>query len=56
MKRVLTAVVLVPFVLLLVFRAPLWLFALAVAGIIRAGACTSTWRFQMPQDSNLSAG
>ena len=34
MKRVLTAVVLVPFVLLLVFRAPLWLFALAVAGII----------------------
>src|SRR5471032_3006532 len=34
MKRVLTAVVLVPVVLLLVFRAPLWLFALAVAGII----------------------
>jgi phosphatidate cytidylyltransferase len=34
MKRVLTAVVLVPFVLLLVFRAPLWLFALAVAGLI----------------------
>jgi phosphatidate cytidylyltransferase len=34
MKRVLTAVVLVPFVLLLVFRAPLWLFALAVAGIM----------------------
>jgi phosphatidate cytidylyltransferase len=34
MKRILTAVVLVPFVLLLVFRAPLWLFALAVAGII----------------------
>lgn len=34
MKRVLTAVVLVPFVLLLVFRAPLWLFALAVAGIV----------------------
>ncbi len=34
MKRVLTAVVLIPFVLLLVFRAPLWLFALAVAGII----------------------
>jgi phosphatidate cytidylyltransferase len=34
MKRVLTAVVLVPFVLLLVFRAPMWLFALAVAGII----------------------
>lgn len=34
MKRVLTAVVLVPLVLLVVFRAPLWLFALAVAGII----------------------
>jgi len=34
MKRVLTAVVLIPLVLLVVFRAPLWLFALAVAGII----------------------
>lgn len=34
MKRVLTAVVLIPVVLLLVFRAPLWLFALAVAGIV----------------------
>lgn len=34
MKRVLTAVVLIPVVLLVVFRAPLWLFALAVAGII----------------------
>jgi phosphatidate cytidylyltransferase len=34
MKRVLTAVVLIPVVLLLVFRAPLWLFALAVAAII----------------------
>jgi phosphatidate cytidylyltransferase len=34
MKRVLTAAVLIPFVLLLVFRAPLWLFALAVAGIV----------------------
>jgi phosphatidate cytidylyltransferase len=34
MKRVLTAVVLVPVVLLLVFKAPLWLFALAVAAII----------------------
>lgn len=33
MKRVLTAVVLIPVVLLLVFKAPLWLFALAVAGI-----------------------
>lgn len=30
MKRVLTAVVLVPLVLLVVFRAPLWLFALVV--------------------------
>lgn len=34
MKRVLTAAVLVPLVLLAVFRAPLWLFALLVAGII----------------------
>ena len=33
MKRVLTAVVLIPLVLLVVFRAPLWLFA-AVIGII----------------------
>jgi len=33
MKRVLTAVVLIPLVLLVVFKAPLWLFALAVAGI-----------------------
>jgi phosphatidate cytidylyltransferase len=34
MKRVLTAVVLVPVVLLLVFRAPLWLFALGIAALI----------------------
>ncbi len=34
MRRVLTAVVLIPLVLLLVFRAPLWLFALAVTAII----------------------
>jgi phosphatidate cytidylyltransferase len=34
MKRVLTAAVLIPVVLLVVFKAPLWLFALAVAGII----------------------
>jgi phosphatidate cytidylyltransferase len=34
MKRVLTAVVLVPVVLLLVFKAPIWLFALAIAAII----------------------
>lgn len=34
MKRVLTAVVLIPVVLLVVFRAPLWLFALLVAAII----------------------
>jgi phosphatidate cytidylyltransferase len=34
MKRVLTAVVLIPVVLLMVFKASLWLFALAVAGII----------------------
>ncbi len=34
MKRVLTAVVLIPLVLLAVFRAPLWLFALLVAAII----------------------
>jgi phosphatidate cytidylyltransferase len=34
MKRLLTAVVLIPLVLLVVFRAPLWLFALVVAGIV----------------------
>jgi len=34
MKRVLTAVALIPLVLLAVFRAPLWLFALLVAAII----------------------
>jgi phosphatidate cytidylyltransferase len=34
MKRVLTAVVLIPLVLLAVFEAPLWLFALLVAGIV----------------------
>jgi phosphatidate cytidylyltransferase len=34
MKRVLTAAALVPVVLLIVFRAPLWLFALVVAAII----------------------
>jgi phosphatidate cytidylyltransferase len=34
MKRVLTAVVLIPVVLLIVFKAPLWLFALVVAAII----------------------
>ncbi len=33
MKRVLTAVVLVPLVLLVVFRAPLWLFALVAAAV-----------------------
>jgi phosphatidate cytidylyltransferase len=34
MKRVLTAVVLIPVVLLIVFKAPLWLFAVVVTGII----------------------
>jgi len=34
MKRVLTAVALIPVVLLLVLKAPLWLFALVVAAII----------------------
>lgn len=34
MKRVLTAAALVPLVLLALFRAPIWLFALLVAGII----------------------
>jgi phosphatidate cytidylyltransferase len=33
MKRVLTAVVLIPVVLLIVFKAPLWLFALVVGAI-----------------------
>lgn len=34
MKRVLTAAVLVPVVLLILFKAPIWLYALAVAAII----------------------
>jgi phosphatidate cytidylyltransferase len=34
MKRVLTAVALIPVVLLIVFKAPLWLFALVVAALI----------------------
>jgi phosphatidate cytidylyltransferase len=34
MKRVLTAVVLVPLVLLVVFRAPLWLFSVVIAGVV----------------------
>src|SRR5215831_3752694 len=34
MKRVLTAAALIPVVLLLVFRAPLWLYALVIAAII----------------------
>jgi phosphatidate cytidylyltransferase len=34
MKRVLTAVVLIPVVLAIVFKAPLWLFALVVGAII----------------------
>lgn len=34
MKRVLTALVLIPVVLLIVFKAPLWLFSLVVAAII----------------------
>jgi phosphatidate cytidylyltransferase len=34
MKRVLTAVALIPVVLAIVFKAPLWLFALVVAAII----------------------
>lgn len=37
MKRVLTAVVLVPLVLLVVFKAPLWLFALVIAAIAFLG-------------------
>ncbi|HZD93671.1 MAG TPA: phosphatidate cytidylyltransferase, partial [Candidatus Sulfotelmatobacter sp.] len=34
MKRVLTAVTLIPVVLLIVFKAPLWLFALMVLALI----------------------
>lgn len=37
MKRILTAVVLVPLVLLVVFKAPLWLFALFVALVAALG-------------------
>lgn len=41
MKRVLTAVVLVPVVLALVFLAPRWLFALGVAGV----AVLAAWEY-----------
>ena len=41
MQRVLTAVVLVPLVLLAVFKAPLWLFALIIAAL--AALCTSEY-------------
>src|SRR5437016_7424460 len=37
MKRVLTAVVLIPLVLLVLFKAPLWLFTLVV-GVVAMGA------------------
>src|SRR3954463_16808982 len=37
MKRVLTAIVLIPIVLLVLFKAPLWLFTLAV-GVVAMGA------------------
>ena len=33
MKRVLTAVILIPFVILALFKAPLWLFTLLVLGV-----------------------
>ncbi len=33
MKRVLTAVVLIPLVILALFKAPLWLFTLLVLGV-----------------------
>ncbi len=33
MKRVLTAVILIPIVVLALFRSPLWLFALLVLGV-----------------------
>ncbi len=33
MKRVLTAVILIPLVVLALFRAPLWLFTLLVLGV-----------------------
>src|SRR4051812_9128589 len=37
MKRVLTAIVLIPLVLLVLFKAPLWLFTLVV-GVVAMGA------------------
>ena len=33
MKRVLTAVILIPLVVLALFKAPLWLFTLLVLGV-----------------------
>lgn len=41
MKRILTALILIPFVLVLVFLGPGWLFALVVAGV----AALTAWEF-----------
>jgi phosphatidate cytidylyltransferase len=38
MKRILTAIVLIPLVLLVLFKAPLWLFSLAVGAVALAAA------------------
>ena len=37
MKRVLTAVILIPIVIVVLFRAPLWLFTLLVLGVDKLG-------------------
>src|SRR5215471_7133179 len=47
MKRVLTAVILVPLVLLLVFKAPFWLITLAAAAV----AALAVWEFLVLADA-----
>jgi phosphatidate cytidylyltransferase len=48
MKRVLTAVILVPLVLVLVFKAPFWLITLASAAV----AALATWEFLVLADAS----
>lgn len=54
-KRVLAAVVAVPLLLLLTFRAPLWLFDLAVAGVL-AAALAEWFRLASPRLSPALRG
>src|SRR5271169_6507038 len=48
MKRVLTAVILIPVVLLLVFKGPFWLITLAAAAV----AALAAWEFLVLADAS----